>query len=55
MDMVFCFRLQTRQWSERVIRRETREWKVHGNMTIRKDVQVRKKFAQVHKPSHSRY
>ena len=35
-----CFRLQTRQWSERVIRRETREWKVHGNMTIRKEVQV---------------
>ena len=36
----FYFRLQTRQWSDRVIRRETREWKVHGNMTIRKEVQV---------------
>ena len=36
----YYFRLQTRQWSDRVIRRETREWKVHGNMTIRKEVQV---------------
>ena len=34
-----CFRLQTRQWSDRVIRKETREWKVR-NVTMRKDVQV---------------
>jgi len=31
--------LQTRQWSDRVIRKETREWKVR-NVTMRKDVQV---------------
>lgn len=32
-------RLQTRQWSDRVIRKEYREWKVR-NGTIRKKVQV---------------
>ena len=31
--------LQTRQWSERVIRREYREWKIRGG-TISKPVQV---------------
>ena len=32
-------RLQTRQWSDRVIRKELREWKVRGG-TIQKEVQV---------------
>jgi hypothetical protein len=36
----FYFRLQTRQWSDRVIKKETRQWKVHGNTTITKEVQV---------------
>ena len=35
----FVFRLQTRQWSERVIRKEIREWKVRGGV-IKKEVQV---------------
>jgi len=32
------FRLQTRQWSEKIIRKETREWLVKGGL-----VQVDKK------------
>ena len=31
--------MQTRQWSDRVIRKEIREWRVHGG-TIEKEVQV---------------
>ena len=31
--------MQTRQWSDRVIRKEIREWKVHGGV-IEKEVQI---------------
>lgn len=33
------YRLQTRQWSDNVIRKETREWRVKGGV-IQKEVQV---------------
>jgi len=35
----FDFRLQTRQWSDNVIRKEIREWRVKGGI-IQKEVQV---------------
>ncbi len=38
-------RLQTRQWSDRVIRKEVRQWKVRGG-TMSKEVQVRLVFSQ---------
>ena len=37
--MYTFFRLQTRQWSDRVIRREMRDWHVRGGL-IKKQVQV---------------
>jgi hypothetical protein len=39
--LIFFSRLQTRQWSDNVIRKEVREWKVHGGI-IQKEVQVSK-------------